>query len=139
MPWQPDEVDDLVQESLLAIHLQRDRYDPAQPFTPWAQAVARNKLVDFLRQHERHGRRNDPLEDCAELAARDEAAARDARRDLARLLAALPERQRLPIVHTKLEGRSVAEAARLTGLSESAVKVGVHRGLHALRGSRETA
>jgi len=32
----------------------------------------------------------------------------------------------------KLEGRSVAETMRLTGMSESAVKVGVHRGLKAL-------
>jgi DNA-directed RNA polymerase specialized sigma24 family protein len=35
-------------------------------------------------------------------------------------------------VHVKLEGRSVAETAQLTGMSESAVKVGIHRGLKAL-------
>jgi RNA polymerase sigma-70 factor (ECF subfamily) len=51
---------------------------------------------------------------------------------VAQLLARLPERQRLPIVHMKLEGRSVVETARLTGMSESAVKVGVHRGMKAL-------
>ncbi|OYY31128.1 MAG: hypothetical protein B7Y58_11565 [Halothiobacillus sp. 35-54-62] len=39
---------------------------------------------------------------------------------------------RLPIIHTKLEGLSVAETAHRTGLTESAVKVGVHRGLKAL-------
>ncbi|MGH8802362.1 MAG: sigma factor-like helix-turn-helix DNA-binding protein, partial [Casimicrobiaceae bacterium] len=63
-----------------------------------------------------------------------------AKRDVARLLARLPERQRLPIMHTRLEGLSVAEAARATGMSESAIKVGVHRGLKALatmiRGAR---
>ena len=32
----------------------------------------------------------------------------------------------------KLEGLSVAETARATGMSEAAVKVGVHRGLKAL-------
>jgi RNA polymerase sigma-70 factor (ECF subfamily) len=32
----------------------------------------------------------------------------------------------------KLGGMSTAEAARATGMSESAVKVGVHRGLKAL-------
>jgi RNA polymerase sigma factor (sigma-70 family) len=56
----------------------------------------------------------------------------EARRDLGKLLEQLPDRQRLPIVHMKLEGLSVAEAARVTGMSESAVKVGVHRGLKAL-------
>ena len=40
--------------------------------------------------------------------------------------------RRLPIVYMKLEGLSVVETARLTGMSESAVKVGVHRGLKAL-------
>jgi RNA polymerase sigma-70 factor (ECF subfamily) len=44
----------------------------------------------------------------------------------------LPERQRLPIVHVKLEGLSVVETAQLTGMSESAIKVGIHRGLKAL-------
>ena len=58
--------------------------------------------------------------------------AAEARRDLGKLLETLPDRQRLPIVHVKLEGLSVEETARLTGLSSSAVKVGIHRGLKAL-------
>lgn len=61
-----------------------------------------------------------------------DADAAEARRDLNKLLADLPDQQRLPIVHTKLEGLSVTEAATLTGMSESAIKVGVHRGLKAL-------
>ena len=64
-------------------------------------------------------------------AASDEDA-RDARRDLAVLLGQLPDRHRLPILRVKIEGMSVAEAARVTGMSESAVKVGIHRGLKAL-------
>ena len=60
------------------------------------------------------------------------AAAQEARRDLAVLLAELPDRQRLPIQYVKIEGVSVAEAAQRTGLSASAVKIGVHRGLKRL-------
>ena len=75
---------------------------------------------------------NDPLDDQSELLVAGGAEAADARRDVAKLLATLPDRQRLPIVHVKLEGLSVAETARLTGMSESAIKVGVHRGLKAL-------
>ena len=52
--------------------------------------------------------------------------------DVLKLLDALPEKQRLPIRLMKLEGLSVVEAARMAGMSESAVKVGVHRGLKAL-------
>ena len=75
---------------------------------------------------------NEPLEDEIEVFAASDTDADDARRDLAKLLEQLPDRQRLPIIHMKLEGRSVVEAAQLTGMSEAAVKVGVHRGLRAL-------
>ncbi|HEY4037184.1 MAG TPA: sigma-70 family RNA polymerase sigma factor [Burkholderiaceae bacterium] len=128
----PQEVEDLVQELLLAVHNQRHTYDPRQPLTAWVYAIARYKLVDLLRRRSRNELLNDPLdEDDALLAASDSEAA-DARRDLVKLLAALPDRQRLPIIHMKIEGLSVAETARLTGMSPSAIKVGIHRGLKAL-------
>lgn len=127
----PDEVEDLVQESLLAIHNQRHTYDAGQPLTAWIHAIAKYKLVDFLRRRGKRDLLTDPLNEEFGAAAADTEAA-DARRDLGTLLARLPERQRLPIVHMKLEGLSVAETARRTGMSESAVKVGVHRGLKAL-------
>jgi RNA polymerase sigma-70 factor (ECF subfamily) len=128
----PDEVEDLVQETLIAVHNQRHTYDPAVPVTAWLHAIARYKLVDLLRRRARQDLLHDPLDDQSELLVAGGAEAADARRDVAKLLATLPDRQRLPIVHVKLEGLSVAEAARLTGMSASAIKVGVHRGLKAL-------
>lgn len=126
------EVEDLVQETLLAIHNQRHTYRPDMPVTAWAHAIARYKLIDWLRSHRVKEALNDPLDDAGELFASSDEEAAEARRDLGRLLQTLPDRQRLPIVHVKLEGLSVVETARLTGMSESAVKVGVHRGLKAL-------
>lgn len=128
----PDEVEDLVQETLLAIHNQRHTYDTAQPLTAWVYAIARYKLVDLLRRRAVRDALNDPLDEEMDLLSASETEAADARRDIARLLERLPDPQRLPIVHMKLEGLSVVETARLTGMSESAVKVGVHRGLKAL-------
>ena len=128
----PDEVEDLVQETLIAVHNQRHTYEPSVPLTAWLHAIARYKLVDLLRRRGRREALTDPLDDDTGFLVASDADAADARRDVARLLDTLPERHRLPIVHVKLEGRSVAEAARLTGMSESAVKVGVHRGLKAL-------
>ena len=128
----PDEVEDLVQESLLAVHNQRHTYDAAQPLTAWIHAIAKYKLVDLLRRRARHELLTDPLDEEFGLASAVDTEAADARRDLGKLLEQLPARQRLPIVHMKLKGLSVAETARLTGMSESAVKVGVHRGLKAL-------
>ena len=128
----PDEVEDLVQETLLAVHNQRHTYDAGQPLTAWIHAIARYKLIDLLRRRAGRDALNDPLDDELEVFAASDTEADDARRDLAKLLLQLPDRQRLPIIHMKLEGRSVVEAARLTGMSEAAVKVGVHRGLKAL-------
>ena len=128
----PDEVEDLVQETLIAVHNQRHTYDPGQPLTAWMHAIAKYKLVDFLRRRARTDALTDPLDDELEVFAASDADAAEARRDLAKLLADLPDRQRMPIVHVKIEGLSVAETAQLTGMSESAVKVGVHRGLKAL-------
>jgi RNA polymerase sigma-70 factor (ECF subfamily) len=128
----PDEVEDLVQESLLAVHIQRHTYDPAQPLSPWLYALARYKLIDLLRRRARTDLLNDPLDEDNEALGASDSDATEARRDIAKLLQSLPDRQRLPIQYVKLEGLSVADTARRTGMSESAVKVGVHRGLKAL-------
>ena len=128
----PDDVEDLVQETLLAVHNQRHTYDLEQPLTAWIHAIARYKLVDMLRRRAGREMLNDPLDEELEVFAVSDQDASDARRDLDRLLERLPDRQRLPIMHMKLEGLSVAETARVTGMSEAAVKVGVHRGLKAL-------
>ena len=128
----PDDVEDLVQESLLAVHNQRHTYASDQPLSAWAQAIARYKLVDLLRRRALREQLNDPLDDEMDFFTTADADAAEARRDLGKLLDGLPDGQRLPIVHTKIEGLSVEEAAQLTGMSVSVIKVGVHRGLNAL-------
>jgi RNA polymerase sigma-70 factor (ECF subfamily) len=124
------DVEDLVQETLLAIHLKRAAYDPAQPFTPWAYAVARYKLIDHYRR--RGARQTVPLEDAGELLALDNPEEGAVRRDLSRLLATLPERQRKLMIDIKLQGHSMEEAAQRSGMSVTAVKVSVHRALKLL-------
>jgi RNA polymerase sigma-70 factor (ECF subfamily) len=127
-----DHVEDIVQETLLAVHNARLTYRRDQPVTAWIYAIARYKLMDFLRTRMRHEALNDSLDDAADLFEESAEQASDARRDVAALLEDLPDRQRLPIEMVKLQGLSVAETASRTGMSESAVKVGVHRGLKAL-------
>lgn len=128
----PDEVEDLVQETLMAVHTQRQTYRRDEPLTAWVHAIARYKLVDLWRRRERREALHEPLDDDLAVFAAADHDASDTRRDLDHLLGQLPNHQRLPILHTKLEGLSVQETARVTGMSESAVKVGVHRGLKAL-------
>lgn len=127
-----DDVEDLVQETLLALHLQRGTYDPGVPVTAWVYGIARHKLVDLWR---RHGRREQLFESFDDLSEALHPAIHDefgVHRDLGLLLGSLPAAQRQAIVDTKLEGLSVAEAASRSGTSESLVKVNVHRGLKRL-------
>jgi RNA polymerase sigma-70 factor, ECF subfamily len=128
----PDDIEDLVQDILLAVHNQRHTYRPDQPLTAWVNAMARYKLIDLLRSRSGRETLHDPIDDDMALFATNDHEAADARRDVNKLLQQLPDNQRLPIVHTKLEGLSVSEAAAATGMSESAIKVGVHRGMKAL-------
>jgi RNA polymerase sigma-70 factor (ECF subfamily) len=126
----PDDVEDLVQETLLALHLQRGTYDPVLPISAWVHAIARHKLIDHWRRRGRQGT-SLPIDEADEafLVAANEG---EVRRDLGKLLDQLPAAQRRAIRLTKVEGFSVAEAASQTGLSQSAIKVQVHRGLKRL-------
>ncbi|MDZ7927734.1 MAG: sigma factor-like helix-turn-helix DNA-binding protein, partial [Agrobacterium sp.] len=55
-----------------------------------------------------------------------------ARMDVERLLDELPERQRDLIRRVKIEGQSIAEAAKKSGQTELAARVGIHRTLKML-------
>jgi RNA polymerase sigma-70 factor (ECF subfamily) len=126
-----DEAEDLVQETLLAIHLKRQTYDPEALFTPWLHAIARYKLIDYLRSN-RMSRMDVPIDDHQDLMAADDHASAEGTHDMAKLLARLPHRTRQAVEAVKLEGKSVAETAERYGMSESNVKISIHRGLKAL-------
>lgn len=126
----PDAAEDLVQESLIAMHRSRATYDPAQPFTAWVYGIARYKLIDSYRREKR--RAQVPLDEAPDLFAEDSTEAALARRDVKKLLAKLPEERRKLVEAIKLEGASVEETAQATGLSPSAVKVTVHRAVKTL-------
>lgn len=124
------EIEDLVQDTLIAIHRRRDSYDPSLPFTAWLHAIARYKLIDHYR---RTGVRSHVrLDDIDDPVAADTLAPALAAADIERLLATLTQKQRAAIQLTRIEGRSVEEAAALTGQSSSGIKVSVHRGLKKL-------
>lgn len=126
----PEDAEDLVQETLVALHTRRDTYDPSYPLTAWMYAIARYRLIDFLR---RSRLRNHASLDGVDVADVDpDYDASDARRDVATLLQKLPEKQRTAIRLVKLEEKSVREAADETGFSESDIKISVHRGLKTL-------
>jgi RNA polymerase sigma-70 factor (ECF subfamily) len=125
--------EDVVQESLLAVHRARHTYDAARPFVPWLYAIVQNRFIDAVRAERRRMLRE--LEaDAAGAAADRPPQERDAlRRDVRRAVGDLPENQRRVIELLKFEELSVREVASRLGMTESNVKVTAHRGYRALR------
>jgi RNA polymerase sigma-70 factor (ECF subfamily) len=133
------EAEDLVQEAVLAIHIKRHTYNPAEPLTPWVHAIARYKLIDFLRRT-RASFADVPIDEADEVMAHDDNVSAESTYDVRRLMERLPKNMRCAIEAVKLDGQSIAEAAERCGISESGVKVNIHRGFKALAAliARET-
>src|SRR5438876_955634 len=126
----PDDAEDVVQETLLAIHLKRHTWDPSLPVGPWVRAIARNKLIDAMR---RRGRRDHvPIDDLAEILPSDAAEPTPVPARLDQHLNSLPDRQRSVVASISLDGASIRETAARLKMSEGAVRVALHRGLAAL-------
>jgi RNA polymerase sigma-70 factor (ECF subfamily) len=124
------DAEDLVQEALLAVHAKWHTYNGDAPVTAWARAIARYKLIDFLRLTTNRAR-DLSLDDIEETVSA-EGTAMDSAISIKTLIAALPEKLRQPLELVRLGGLSVKEAAAVTGLSEAAVKVNTHRGIKSI-------
>jgi RNA polymerase sigma-70 factor (ECF subfamily) len=121
--------EDVVQEALLAIHVKRHTWREDAPVLPWVYAIARFKLVDAFR---RRGRRIEvDLDEIAETFAGPETET-VSERDMGRVLGSLPPGQRSVVSAISVEGHSIGETARKLGISETAVRVSLHRGLAAI-------
>ncbi len=125
-----NDVEDVVQETLLAIHLKRHTWNSEQPLGPWVRAIARHKLIDALR---RRGRRIEvPIEAVLETLAADEPRSDLDRQDAARLVNGLRGRQQAIVRAISIEGQSIRQVAERLDMNEGAVRVALHRGLKAL-------
>ncbi len=121
--------EDIVQETLLAIHLKRHTWIADAPVLPWVYAIARFKIIDAYR---RRGRRIEiDLDDVVETLAQPEAD-RVSERDVGRALDVLAPGQRGVVAAITVEGRSIGETAQRLGMTETAVRVALHRGLAAI-------
>src|SRR4051812_3609108 len=117
------DAEDLVQETLIAVHTRRATYDAGQPFTAWAYAIGRYKLIDCLRKGRAHLRA--PVEAADVLFVAPGADAAMAGRDLEAALAGLTPRTRELIRDTRIAGLSTREAAQKQGMTEGAAKVAI--------------
>ncbi len=124
-----DDVEDLVQDTLLSIHRGRHTYDPSRPFEPWLFAIARNTKTDYLRRTLSRQSWEILLEEQPEQAADAEGSPNL----LSEALEALPDSQRRAFEHLKIEGRSVEEAAAIEGTSQGNLRVRAHRAYRSLK------
>ena len=125
-----EDVEDIVQETLLAMHLKRHTWIETQPLLPWVRAIAHNKLVDHLR---RSGRgQHIPIDAFEDLLVAEEAPSAASGLDAEVAIAKLKRRQREVVVAISLEGRSAREVGERLGMTEGAVRVVLHRALRSL-------
>ncbi len=124
------DVEDVVQETLLAIHVKRHTWMTDQPFRPWLNAIARHKLIDVLR---RRGRRGEvPIDGLEDFLPDTQPSAETSQGELSRLVARLDGKQLAVVRGISLDGESISDTAARLGMSEGAVRVTLHRGLRKL-------
>ena len=129
------ELDDVCQEIFLKIYKNIDKFRGDAPFEHWLMRITVRSCYDLLRSRKRE-KANVPLDDVDFSLGGpviDTLSAMDAKDILDKALSKLKPEERLVITLIELEGRSVKEAAALTGWSESNVKVRAFRARQALK------
>jgi RNA polymerase sigma factor (sigma-70 family) len=132
-------VDDVVQETLLAIHRARQTYDPSRSFAAWLRTIAQRRAIDGLRRACRTGahevyaplayeNHSDPSGDP------EEAASQIDRSDLLKFaISKLSAKQREVVDYLAIKSQSLTQAATATGRSTGSLRVNWHRALKNLR------
>jgi len=124
------DVEDIVQETLLAIHLKRHTWKEGERFGPWVRAITRYKLIDAVRR--RGNRLHLPIDDYTEVIPSEEQDQQLPVRDIIRMASTLPEKQKTVVMCLFVDGHSTAETASRLDMTEGAVRVTLHRALGAL-------
>ena len=124
------DLEDAVQETLLAVHLKRLTWREDQPIGPWIAAITRYKLIDLARKY---GRRKEiELDETFELAAPEPEEPALAEHEIGRLLESVSETQQKIVRSISIKGASIRDVAMTMNMTEGAVRVALHRGLKAM-------
>lgn len=126
-----EDSEDLVQETLIAIFTKRAMFNPEQKLLAWVYAIGRYRMIDRWRAFSRRGH-HIHIDDVEHVLESEQHEAGDPKRDIAKLLATLPSKQRRVLELVKLQDMSIQEAAIATGWTPSDIKISIHRGLKSL-------
>jgi RNA polymerase sigma factor (sigma-70 family) len=135
--------EDVLQLAFMKVHESRSAYIRGANPIPWIYTIAHRTCLDALRKRKRSRVRLSPDGQLRGGAvAHITGGAEDAQEDgsppaaAAEALAALeqlPDNQRQAIILTKVHGRTIVEAALITGSSPGAIKQRAHRAYVTLR------
>jgi RNA polymerase sigma-70 factor (ECF subfamily) len=135
--WSREEIEDVVQDIIVSVHVARATYDPRRPLRPWLLAIARNRVADAARRTAQRSAHETAVDPLPETFSRTETNLHGETRAeillMKRAIEGLSENQRQAIELLKLQELSLKEAAAATGLSVPALKVTVHRAIKSLR------
>ena len=132
--YSEDEVDDVLQEILLSIHKARHTYDGMRPYKPWVYAIAKFRLLDYLRKHYAdllHFAVD--MSEVENLKHEDIIEKRINYESVSEKIHMLPKKQALILQMMHKEGYTIKEVAEKIGMTESAVKVAAFRAYKVLR------
>lgn len=130
-----DWCEDVVQDTLMAIHLKRATWNPELPIRPWVYAIARHKVVDAFRRRGREVVM--PVEEFFDLPAAEPETDSMESRDAQNLIDRLPERDSALLHCLAIDERGQEECGRRLGLTPGALRVALHRALKRLASIRQ--
>ena len=123
------EAEDVVQDTLLKVWEQREEWERIDSVEAYALTVCRNRALDSLKRMGRDTRSLDEMDGSSH--ATDSGLRRlEAREQLTivrKFMDGLPEVQRTIMLLRDIEGKTYQEIAQTIGVSETQVKVYLHR------------
>ena len=131
------DIEDTVQETLLALHQNRHLYDPARPLAPFLFGILKLRGADVRRRRQRHAGRETTIEDVpvtfSGLMTNETQETDTDRTAMLAAISELSERDKLVLELLKLRQLSLREASVQTGMSIVALKVASFRAMQRLR------
>ncbi|RLQ89393.1 sigma-70 family RNA polymerase sigma factor [Notoacmeibacter ruber] len=128
---QAADIEDVVQDVLIAVHKKRHSWQPHKPVAAWLFAITRYKAIDYWRANKRHLHLD--IADFEAVLSDHQAEPVILDHELERAVGELSGRSRQVVTEISLNGRSIPDTARQLGISEGAVRVAFHRGLASIR------
>lgn len=120
-----NEIDEVVQEILVAVHKSLHTYDAEKSFMGWFLAIAEYKIVDYIRSLKKRSGSVD-LNSISNFLALSNSDS-DLKIDIEKAINSLSSREKNVLTLIKVDGQSINEVAKQLNLTEANVKVIAHR------------